>query len=333
LQAQQHETERYAATLEELTRPRLSAWLSEVNARSEDEVGSKAAMLGEIRNKLGLPVPDGFILTTEAYRQYCGIPLWKEIRDATRDLDLGDLDALRRLSEELSRKAMECVLPRTVEVAITARAATLLKNGGALAVRSSARGEGGEKSYAGQFVSLLNVPLDEALDGYRRVIAGRFSERALFYRLSTGLSEVDNPMAALFLVMVPARASGIMYTRDPSDQKSKLLWVTATRGLVSKLPAAACRPTSSWCLVAGRTSSWSAMSCIRRRNLSRRKPEASAAFRFGLAPRMSLAFRTATCTRSRNGGSASKSISERRRISSGCSTRTTGFGLSSRAPS
>ena len=121
LDAQQHEIERYSAALEELVRPRFSAWLSEVNARSEDDVGGKAAMLGEIRNRLGLPVPDGFVLTTEAYRQYCGIPLWAEIRDAIRNLDLKDLDAVRRVSEALTRKAMDCPLPRAVEVAITGR--------------------------------------------------------------------------------------------------------------------------------------------------------------------------------------------------------------------
>ena len=231
LDAQQLEIERYSAALEELVKPRLSAWLSEVNARSENDAGSKAAMLGEIRNKLGLPVPDGFVLTTEAYRQYCGIPLWNEIRDAIRNLDLNDLDALRRVSEELTRKAMDCPLPRTVEVAITGRTETLLKNGGTLAVRSSAKGEGGERSCAGQYISLLNVPPDEALNAFRKVIAGRFNERALFYRLSTGLREVDNPMAALFIPMIAARASGIMYTRDPGDQKGKVLWITATRGL------------------------------------------------------------------------------------------------------
>ena len=231
LQSQQHEIERYAAALEELARPRLSAWLSECTAGSENDVGSKAAMLGEIRNKVGLPVPDGFILTTEAYRDYCGIPLWNQIRDATRDLDLNDLEAVRRASERLVERVMACPIPRAVEVAIAGRAETLLKNGGTLAVRSSAKGEGGAKTYAGQFLSLLNVPAHRAVDAYRQVIAARFSERALFYRLSNGLLEVDSPMAALFLVMVPARASGIMYTRDPGETKGKALWITSTRGL------------------------------------------------------------------------------------------------------
>jgi pyruvate,water dikinase len=231
LESQQQEVERYAAALEELKRPRLSAWLSELNAASENDAGSKAATLGEIRNRIGLPVPDGFVLTTEAYRQYCGIALWEEIRDATRDLDPNDLDAIRRASEALTSRVMETPLPRAVEVAITARAEELLKKGGSLAVRSSARGEGGAKSFAGQFLSVLNVPAGQAVDAYKQVIAARFSERALVYRLSTGLPEVDSPMAALFVTMIPARASGIMYTRDPADSKSKTLWITATRGL------------------------------------------------------------------------------------------------------
>jgi len=38
-------------------------------------------------------------------------------------------------------------------------------------------------------------------------------------------------MAVLFIPVIPARASGIMYTRDPGDHKRKVLWISATRGL------------------------------------------------------------------------------------------------------
>jgi len=235
LASQQQEIERFAATLQETAQPRLSAWLSEVNAASEQEVGAKASALGEVRNKLGLPVPDGFVLTTEAYLRFCGLPLWEEIRDATHNLDLNDLDAVHRVAERLHARTMNSPLPRAVEVAITARVETLLKNGGALAVRSSAKGEGGARTFAGQFLSVLNVPPGEAAEAYKQVVASRFSDTALFYRLSTGLMEVDSPMAVLFLPMLAARAAGIMYTRDPSDPKSKDLWITATRGLGAEI--------------------------------------------------------------------------------------------------
>jgi pyruvate,water dikinase len=78
---------------------------------------------------------------------------------------------------------------------------------------------------------LINVPPDRAVNADKRVVAGRFGERALSYRLSTGLAEVDSPMAVLFLPVIDARASGILYTRDPKEPQSNRLWLTSTRGL------------------------------------------------------------------------------------------------------
>ncbi len=232
LHAQQSEVERYIATRQELVAPVFSHRLAEIDEARVLEVGAKAAALGEIRNKLHLPVPDGFVLTAEAYRQFCGVPLWEKIRDATHNIDLNDLTALEKVSAGLTALVMDLPVPRAIEVAITERARTLREpGGGGLAVRSSAVGEGGERTFAGQFLSLINVPFEQVVDAYKRVVAGRFSDRALFYRLSAGLAEIDTPIPVLFLRVVHARAAGIMYTRDPANPKSEVLWVTATRGL------------------------------------------------------------------------------------------------------
>ncbi len=228
---QRQEIERHIAAAEEMKSPRLCAGLSEVNLSDVAEVGGKAAALAEIKNKLGLPVPEGYVLTAQAYRQFCEKPLWTHIRDATRNVDLDDLDALHAISVKLIDEVLASPLPRAIEVALADRAARLVKDGLGLAVRSSAVGEGGEWSFAGQFVSLLNVLPENLLDAYKQVIAARFSDRALFYRLSAGLTEVDTPLAVLCLQVVRAGASGIMYTRDPNDAASEALWITATHGL------------------------------------------------------------------------------------------------------
>lgn len=231
--AQRREVERHIAALQENLCPRLAAWLSELNSSSTAEAGGKAAVLGEIHNRLGLPVPKGYVLTTEAYRQFVGVPLWRPIRDELHDIQIEDVAALREVSARLTEMVLEQPLPRAVEVAILERA-NWLAGGSPMAVRSSSVGEGEEfqgKTYAGQFLTLLNVPQHQLVDAYRRVVAARFSEQAIFYRLSAGLSEVDTPMAVLFLSMLRARASGVMYTRDPSDPKGEALWVTACRGL------------------------------------------------------------------------------------------------------
>ncbi len=233
VRAQRQEVESQLGASQELSSPDLSAWLSELDIASAPQAGNKAAALGEIRNRLHLPVPDGFVLTAEAYRQFCGRPLWQNIRDATRNVDLNELDTLQQISQRLTDAVMALPVPSSIEVAIDERARFLClrETGAGLAVRSSAVGEGDERTFAGQFLTLLNVYPDQIIDAYKQVVAGRFSERALFYRLSAGLPEVESPIAVLFLRIIRARASGIVYTRDPNDPRSDGLWVTATRGL------------------------------------------------------------------------------------------------------
>jgi pyruvate,water dikinase len=152
LQEKRQEVESFVAAQQELASPRLSAWLSEIDATAAVEAGGKAAALGELKNKLGLPVPNGFVLTTEAYRQFCGIPLWTSIRDALRKADLADLEDLHAISTKLTEMVMGSPVPRAVEVAITERARILGTGVSGLAVRSSAVGEGGARSFAGQFL-------------------------------------------------------------------------------------------------------------------------------------------------------------------------------------
>jgi pyruvate,water dikinase len=228
---QRHEVEVYLAAATELATPRFSVWLYQVCADAAPEVGGKAAALGEIKNRLRLSVPDGFVITTEAYRRFCGIPLWTAIRDASRAANLNDLHGLQAISAKLTAMVMACPVPRAIEVAITERAPALRSGDLGLAVRSSGLVEGGERTFAGQFVSLINVAREQLVDAYKTVVASRFSERALSYRLSTGFTEVESPMAVLFLPVLHARASGIIYTRDPRDPRSDSLWITATRGL------------------------------------------------------------------------------------------------------
>ena len=48
-----------------MTRPAIL--LDELNGDLNDEAGNKFANLGDIRNTLGLPTMDGFVITTRAF--------------------------------------------------------------------------------------------------------------------------------------------------------------------------------------------------------------------------------------------------------------------------
>ena len=105
------------------------------------------------------------------------------------------------------------------------------------AVRSSAMGEDGDLSFAGQFDTLLGVPRERLLEAYRKVVASRFSERAVAYRQGAGLAEVQTPMAVLFLPMITARASGVLYTRVPHEPEADSMWLSSTLGLGAEVVA------------------------------------------------------------------------------------------------
>ncbi len=225
------ETEGFLAFEEERAERRLAASLSEIGLEDSPETGEKAAALGEVKNALELPVPDGFVMTAEAYWRFFGLARFKELRDAFRGLSHDDMDGVKRASEMLVTLVRESPIPRAAEAAMEERAKLLGGNGAPLAVRSSAVGEGGERTFAGQFSSLLNVEPSEILKAYREVVASRFSERALFYRLSRGLLEVESPMAVLVLPLIKAKAAGVMYTRNPANPNDSSLWITSTFGL------------------------------------------------------------------------------------------------------
>lgn len=87
---------------------------------------------------------------------------------------------------------------------------------GLLAVRSSAVGEDGEQqSFAGQHETHLGVgPLAALAEAVRRVHASARAPAALAYRARRGIRG-EPRMAVLVQALVPARAAGVMFTRDP----------------------------------------------------------------------------------------------------------------------
>jgi pyruvate,water dikinase len=111
-------------------------------------------------------------------------------------------------------------LPAEVEAALHQEADKLARDFGPdvrLAVRSSALGEDSESSFAGQHSSVLNVRPADIATAYKKVVASVFNPRAVYYRRSKGYPCDHVVMSALCLTMVDAKASGVMYTRDPND--------------------------------------------------------------------------------------------------------------------
>lgn len=210
--------------------------LDDPEARQHDLAGGKAANLAELRTLIPRHVPQGFVATTEAYRRM-------EQDARLLDQTIALLPSLRSDEAAYAKHArrFRLLIERAAvpdDVASSIReAVSQFPEPRSWAVRSSGVGEDGELSFAGQFETLLGTPARDLVDAYRTVVASRFSERAVAYRESAGLTEVETPLAVVFLPMIEAAASGILYTRIPHEPASTAMWLTSTLGLAADLVA------------------------------------------------------------------------------------------------
>jgi len=183
-----------------------------------DSVGGKSAQLGELRSRLDLPVPDGFAISAWAYKRFVTTnDLQARITCHIRSLDVRRLEDVEQASRKVQAMVVQGRIPSDLAAALSAAAAALEARSGAsvFSLRSSALGEDALLSFAGQYVTFLGVRREELLDRYRQVLAGKFSPSAIYYLLSHELGEADLAMGVACLAMVDARASGVVYTRDP----------------------------------------------------------------------------------------------------------------------
>jgi pyruvate,water dikinase len=204
--------------------------LSRLSRDLAPAAGSKMANLGEIGNRVGLPVPQGFAITAAAYQRFMeSSGIAGEISARLSQAPIADLDSLRTVSRELQNLVRAAPLPRDLEDAIREAARSLPTPW--LAVRSSAVGEDTEFSFAGQFATLLNVDAARLPEHYKEIVASKFTSRAIFYWKYRQFSINELPMAVGVLAMVPARASGVMFSLDPQAPETETVLISAVWGL------------------------------------------------------------------------------------------------------
>jgi pyruvate,water dikinase len=198
-------------------------------------VGGKNANLGEMRNRLNLPVPEGFAISTYAYRIFIEKQvLGKEIKKRLASLNIHDPQALQRMSREIQEAILTTPVPEELEEAIFRGYARLAASEGAeilVSVRSSAIGEDTDMSFAGQYATALNVPPDRLLTTYAEILASKFTPQTIFYWKEKGFNEEDIPMAVACQTMICSKASGVMYSQDPNNVNRNVVIISAKWGL------------------------------------------------------------------------------------------------------
>ncbi len=195
-----------------------------------DEVGGKNANLAELKNNVDLNIPEAFAITAFAYDEFMR---HNKIGEAVSYLDRNSPHA--EAYREIYNSILIGEVPPGLQYAIDKAVLMLREKYGdkySIAVRSSAEAEDTELSFAGQFDTVLNVPLETSavLEAYRRVIASLFSAKAVAYQRQSGLDVGSIKMAAACVLMVDATASGVAYSTNPNGDGSTMI-INATWGL------------------------------------------------------------------------------------------------------
>ena len=200
-----------------------------------EQVGGKSANLGEMRNRAGVPVPDGFCVTTDACIEFFDAAQLKdELRARLQGLDAQDMESASDISVSIHSLILEAALPSRLQAAIMNAYTDLVARLGhppRVSLRSSALGEDGELSFAGQYVSVLNIPEEGILTAYKEVIAGLYTPRAICYRAIRGIPDEDVPMGVTCLTMVHSAASGVACSVDPSRPATRRMVINGAWGL------------------------------------------------------------------------------------------------------
>lgn len=167
---------------------------SEINKNNTSEVGGKGASLGEM-TQAGIPIPLGFVVTVDTYKEFIGQELPVDVRDQI-------LEAFDQLGAER------------------------------VAVRSSAVAEDSSAaSWAGQLESYLNTTRDTLIENIRKCWNSIKSERALAYAAEQNLPEDKLQVAVVVQKMVDSEASGVIFSVNPITKDNNEIMIEAGFGL------------------------------------------------------------------------------------------------------
>ena len=216
--------------------------LETLSRKDIEIVGGKNASLGELISALnshGIQVPDGFAITTAAYR--CFVEHNKiepQIREQLRALATQQ-QPLATTGNAIRRLFAESPFPVELETAIRQAYQVLGQQFGGedtdTAVRSSATAEDlPDASFAGQQETFLNISgANDILYACRKCYASLFTDRAISYRETMGFDHLRVSLSVGVQKMVRSdkACAGVMFSIDPESGFPDAVIITGSWGL------------------------------------------------------------------------------------------------------
>ncbi|NOH98273.1 phosphoenolpyruvate synthase [Vibrio sp. 99-70-13A1] len=227
-------------------------WFNGLSMEDVDKVGGKNASLGEMVSNLanaGVSVPNGFATTSYAFNNFLDYKgLDERIHQLLDELDVEDVDALRKTGATIRQWVLDAPFPESLEQDIRDNYRELIEGNEELsvAVRSSATAEDlPDASFAGQQETFLNVKgIDAVIEATKHVFASLFNDRAISYRVHQGFDHRGISLSAGIQRMVRSdkAASGVMFTLDTESGFDQVVFITSSWGLGEMVVQGAVNP-------------------------------------------------------------------------------------------
>src|ERR1700744_2709942 len=184
----------------------------EIDRTKSMVAGGKGANLGELVSIRNIQVPDGFCITTEAYKKITGNnPALNNMLNELTCLKPGEREKISEISAKIRSVIEEMPIPKDITEEIAGQL-TKFSERDAFAVRSSATAEDlPTASFAGQQDTYLNIIGKEAiLQHISRCWASLYTDRAIIYRLQKGIDHRKVYLGVVVQRMVLPQAAGIL---------------------------------------------------------------------------------------------------------------------------
>ncbi len=217
-------------------------------------VGGKCASLGEMIQHLsprGVNIPDGFVITTDAYYQFLEqSQLAPYIRQQLDKIDHNNVESLRRIGLSIRQAISNARFPQELSHQIIAAYEKLSQQYDQtdtdVAVRSSATAEDlPDASFAGQQETYLNVRGPAALiDAVRNCFASLFTDRAISYRKTFhfDITPVGLSVCVQKMVRSDLASSGVAFSLDTESGFRDVVMINSSFGLGEMIVQGAVSP-------------------------------------------------------------------------------------------
>jgi pyruvate,water dikinase len=212
------------------------------SAATLETTGGKGTNLARL-TRAGFAVPRGFIIPTEAYREFVHANRWlSTIQSIVENLSAEDPGALEKASTQIRVAFSAGKIPEGTESDI--RAAYADFDDQPVAVRSSATAEDlPDLSFAGQQDTYLNVlGPEQLLAAVINCWSSLWTARAIGYRLRNHIKHEDAALAVVVQEMIQSEASGVLFTANPLTGLRSESVIDATLGLGEALVSGQVEP-------------------------------------------------------------------------------------------